>query len=122
MMLCPRCHGGPTQVFDSRPTAEYYQRRRRRCSSCGFRYTTFERPALDGLSPGAKSHEVQFDTELYELIAGMKPLTMEQRVVVLRVIGALTSEARLREFAKADRIPALSADGQIVMRDPFKIP
>ncbi|MEE4154076.1 MAG: transcriptional regulator NrdR [Erythrobacter sp.] len=46
-MRCPYCAHEETQVKDSRPTEDGNAiRRRRQCSSCGARFTTFERVQL----------------------------------------------------------------------------
>ena len=46
-MRCPFCAHEDTQVKDSRPTEDNSSiRRRRQCSSCGARFTTFERVQL----------------------------------------------------------------------------
>jgi transcriptional repressor NrdR len=46
-MRCPFCAHDDTQVKDSRPTEDGSSiRRRRQCSSCGARFTTFERVQL----------------------------------------------------------------------------
>lgn len=46
-MRCPFCANDDTQVKDSRPTENSTSiRRRRQCSSCGARFTTFERVQL----------------------------------------------------------------------------
>ncbi|WP_086618474.1 transcriptional regulator NrdR [Erythrobacter tepidarius] len=46
-MRCPFCAHDDTQVKDSRPTEDGTSiRRRRQCSSCGARFTTFERVQL----------------------------------------------------------------------------
>ena len=46
-MRCPFCAHEDTQVKDSRPTEDNASiRRRRQCSSCGARFTTFERVQL----------------------------------------------------------------------------
>jgi transcriptional repressor NrdR len=46
-MRCPFCAHEETQVKDSRPTEDGSSiRRRRQCSSCGARFTTFERVQL----------------------------------------------------------------------------
>lgn len=46
-MRCPFCAHDDTQVKDSRPTEDNTSiRRRRQCSSCGARVTTFERVQL----------------------------------------------------------------------------
>ncbi|MFZ1741526.1 MAG: transcriptional regulator NrdR [Pontixanthobacter sp.] len=46
-MRCPFCAFDDSQVKDSRPTEDNTSiRRRRQCSSCGARFTTFERVQL----------------------------------------------------------------------------
>src|SRR3546814_2739164 len=46
-MICPFCAHDDSQVKDSRPTEDNSSiRRRRQCSSCGARFTTFERVQL----------------------------------------------------------------------------
>jgi len=46
-MRCPFCAHDDSQVKDSRPTEDNASiRRRRQCSSCGARFTTFERVQL----------------------------------------------------------------------------
>jgi transcriptional repressor NrdR len=43
-MLCPKCKHEDTRVLDSRDTREKKEiRRRRECSKCHYRFTTFER-------------------------------------------------------------------------------
>ncbi|MGQ7829001.1 transcriptional regulator NrdR [Altererythrobacter sp. Z27] len=50
-MRCPFCAHDDSQVKDSRPTEDNTSiRRRRQCSSCGARFTTFERVQLREVS------------------------------------------------------------------------
>ena len=50
-MRCPFCGSESTQVKDSRPAEDATSiRRRRECSSCGGRFTTFERVQLRELT------------------------------------------------------------------------
>jgi len=50
-MRCPFCGSDDTQVKDSRPTEDNATiRRRRYCTSCGSRFTTFERVQLRELT------------------------------------------------------------------------
>ena len=45
-MQCPQCNTDDTRVIDSRPAdGNTAIRRRRACQVCGFRFTTYERPA-----------------------------------------------------------------------------
>jgi transcriptional repressor NrdR len=46
-MRCPFCHTDDTRVVDSRPAEDGRAiRRRRQCSACGERFTTFERSSV----------------------------------------------------------------------------
>lgn len=64
-MRCPFCTSSATQVKDSRPTEDNTSIRRRRiCSDCGGRFTTFERVQLRELSVRKKSGKtVPFDRD-----------------------------------------------------------
>ena len=42
-MICPKCKRGESQVVDSRDVDERTIRRRRECTKCHFRFTTYER-------------------------------------------------------------------------------
>lgn len=62
-MRCPYCAGSDTQVKDSRPTEDGSAIRRRRvCSDCSGRFTTFERVQLRELTIAKKNGKrVPFD-------------------------------------------------------------
>ncbi|MDK9697849.1 MAG: transcriptional regulator NrdR [Siculibacillus sp.] len=64
-MRCPYCGGEDTQVKDSRPTEDGAAIRRRRiCSTCGGRFTTFERVQLRELTVVKRSgRRVPFDRD-----------------------------------------------------------
>lgn len=64
-MRCPFCNCDDTQVKDSRPTEDNTSIRRRRvCSDCGGRFTTFERVQLRELIVVKKSgNKVPFDRD-----------------------------------------------------------
>lgn len=43
-MRCPKCNFSETKVIDSRQTDDGFKiRRRRECTSCGYRFTTYEK-------------------------------------------------------------------------------
>ena len=66
-MRCPYCQSEDTQVKDSRPTEDGAIRRRRVCSDCGGRFTTFERVQLRELTVVKKSGKrVPFDRDKLE--------------------------------------------------------
>lgn len=64
-MRCPYCSSADTQVKDSRPAEDNTCIRRRRiCSDCGGRFTTFERVQLRELTVVKKSgRRVPFDRD-----------------------------------------------------------
>ncbi|MGJ4855121.1 transcriptional regulator NrdR [Labrys sp. KB_33_2] len=64
-MKCPYCGAPDTQVKDSRPTDDGTSIRRRRvCSDCGGRFTTFERVQLRELTVVKRSgRKVTFDRD-----------------------------------------------------------
>lgn len=64
-MKCPYCGAPDTQVKDSRPTDDGTSIRRRRvCSDCGGRFTTFERVQLRELTVVKRSgRKVAFDRD-----------------------------------------------------------
>ena len=69
-MRCPYCGNKETQVKDSRPAEENQSiRRRRSCSMCGGRFTTFERVQLRELSVAKRNgRTMPFDRDkLYRL-------------------------------------------------------
>ena len=70
-MRCPYCSNTDTQVKDSRPAEDNQSiRRRRSCTACGGRFTTFERVQLRELSVQKRNGRiVPFDREkLYRSI------------------------------------------------------
>lgn len=67
-MRCPYCGSLETQVKDSRPTEDNSSIRRRRvCTDCGGRFTTFERVQLRELTVVKRSgRRVPFDRDKLE--------------------------------------------------------
>ena len=67
-MRCPFCGNDETQVKDSRPTEDNSAiRRRRHCTACGARFTTFERVQLRELTVIKKSQRrMPFDRDKLE--------------------------------------------------------
>ena len=64
-MRCPYCNDEDTQVKDSRPTEDNSViRRRRSCTQCGARFTTFERVQLRDLMVKKRDgKKVEFDRD-----------------------------------------------------------
>ena len=90
-MRCPFCAHDDSQVKDSRPTEDGTSiRRRRQCSSCGARFTTFERVQLrevvvvksgDRREPFERQHPVMQHEIADGVAAGMPPGHERQRPV-----------------------------------------
>lgn len=83
-MRCPHCGHQDTQVRDSRPTEDNTAiRRRRYCTQCGERFTTFERVQLRELAVIKRSgRRVPFDrdklTRSLQIALRKRPVDQEQ--------------------------------------------
>ncbi|WP_295746913.1 transcriptional regulator NrdR [uncultured Limosilactobacillus sp.] len=98
-MICPHCHHDGSHVVDSRPSEDgTFIRRRRECSHCGYRFTTFERyeeqPLLVVKKNGARQ---QFDRKkiLNGLVrsAEKRPVSIEQ---LTKIANTVENKVRAR--------------------------
>lgn len=113
-MRCPFCGNDDTQVKDSRPTEDASAiRRRRSCTACGARFTTFERVQLRELTVVKRSgRKVPFEREKLERSISIslrkRPVEPER---VDRMINGLVR--RLESMGESE----ISADviGQLAM-------
>lgn len=107
-MRCPKCGCEESKVVDSRSSESNDAiRRRRECTSCGFRYTTYERceemPLLVVKKDGRKE---TFDRQ--KLMRGLITATVKRNVPVAALndlIGSIESELRdggITEIASQD--------------------
>ncbi|MFC4625333.1 transcriptional regulator NrdR [Daeguia caeni] len=96
-MRCPYCQSEDTQVKDSRPAEEgAVIRRRRVCSVCGGRFTTFERVQLRDLMVIKKSgRRVPFDRD--KLTRSIEVALRKRDVDVERVERAISGIVRQLE-------------------------
>ncbi|MFD1644680.1 transcriptional regulator NrdR [Haloarchaeobius litoreus] len=103
-MDCPDCGHEPTRVVDTATSADGTAvRRRRECTTCSFRFTTYERTEWDSLRVEKRDGSVEpFDRE--KLRAGV------ERAVEKRPVGA-DDVATLVDAVKAD---LLDDDGRVV--------
>ena len=100
-MICPSCQA-PTRVLESRPAPDAAVRRRRECTRCGRRFTTFERREPEPL------HVIKRDGE-------------RQRFDHLKLRAALLRAAHKRPVSADDveaivgriEIEAASAGGEL---------
>jgi len=115
-MRCPFCTSDSTQVKDSRPTEDSNSIRRRRiCSDCGGRFTTFERVQLRELQVRKKSGRiVPFDRDK---LANSVAVALRKRPVEADRIERLLSgivrqlESQGETEAESDQIGLLVMEG-----------
>lgn len=113
-MRCPYCAAPDSQVKDSRPTDDGASiRRRRSCSVCGGRFTTFERVQLRELVVTKRSGRKEpFDRDK---IARSVAIATRKRAVPEEVLDRLiTGIVRQLEQAGEAEVPA-SRIGELVM-------
>ncbi|MEM8985973.1 MAG: transcriptional regulator NrdR [Pseudomonadota bacterium] len=113
-MRCPFCGSEETQVKDSRPTEDATAiRRRRSCSSCGGRFTTFERVQLRELvvvkSTGRKA---PFDRD--KLMRSLLIATRKRPVEPDRLEQMASGIIRRLESAGESEVPS-KVIGEMVM-------
>lgn len=90
-MRCPECACEESKVIDSRPT-ENKVRRRRECTNCGFRFTTYEIIEEIPLMVIKKDHSIEpFDRE--------KLVERVLRATVKRPVNLETIENMVEEIA-----------------------
>jgi transcriptional repressor NrdR len=113
-MRCPYCGNGDSQVKDSRPTEDGSAIRRRRvCSGCGGRFTTFERIQLRELTVVKKSGKrFAFDREKLE--RSIQTALRKRQVEPQRVERMVSGIVRQLEQMGEDDIPT-SEIGRLVM-------
>ncbi len=113
-MRCPFCGHEDTQVKDSRPTEDNAAiRRRRYCSACGSRFTTFERIQLRELMVVKSNGEkVPFDRE--KLLRSLKIALRKRPVEGERIERLVNSIQRRLETLGENEIPT-KVVGEMVM-------
>ena len=113
-MRCPFCSNEDTQVKDSRPADDNSSiRRRRQCSVCGARFTTFERVQLRDLMVIKKDDSrVVFDRE--KLVRSIN-ISCRKRPVEPDQIELITNSIQRRlESSGETEIPS-KVVGELVM-------
>lgn len=96
-MRCPKCGFEESKVVDSRPSDNYDSiRRRRECSACGFRFTTYERrEEMPLIVVKRDGHKEPFDRQ--KLMRGLLTATVKRDVSVdclNELINEIESELR----------------------------
>ena len=113
-MRCPFCGSDNSQVKDSRPSDENSSIRRRRvCSDCGGRFTTFERVQLRDLTVVKKSgRKVPFDRD--KLSRSVEIALRKRPIEPERVERLVTGLVRQLESSGESEI-STSDIGELVM-------
>ena len=113
-MRCPFCGNDDTQVKDSRPTEDNTAiRRRRQCTNCAGRFTTFERIQLRELSV-VKSDGRRVPFEREKMARSMRIALRKRPVELDRVDHIATGIVRRLESLGETEIPS-SVIGEMVM-------
>ena len=119
-MKCPYCSANDTRVVDSRPSDEGLAiRRRRECSACGRRFTTYERVQLRDLTVIKKTgRREDFDRD--KLSRSIR-IALQKRPIEAERVDQMISGIirRLESMGDAD-IPS-DTIGQIVMETLSRI-
>jgi transcriptional repressor NrdR len=113
-MRCPFCGNEDTQVKDSRPTDDNSAiRRRRQCTNCGARFTTFERVQLRELIVVKSNGQREpFDRE--KLLGSMQISLRKRPVDAERLERVVNGIVRRLESSGESEIPT-SVIGEAVM-------
>jgi transcriptional repressor NrdR len=113
-MKCPFCGSDDTQVKDSRPTEDNTAiRRRRSCTSCGGRFTTFERVQLRELTvlkAGGRREPLDRDKVLRSMSIALRKRSVEPE----RLERAITGIIRRIESSGQTEIKSQQV-GELVM-------
>ena len=110
-MKCPACGTDADKVLDSRPARDGAAiRRRRECTACGRRYTTFEEIAADEIAvvkSGGRREPFdrrKIDTAIRRA-CGKRPVSDEQiRTTIDRIVAALPSGAEIKSSSIAELV------------------
>ncbi|WP_455474769.1 transcriptional regulator NrdR [Bartonella sp. B30(2025)] len=105
-MRCPYCQHEDTQVKDSRPTEEgAVIRRRRVCSVCGGRFTTFERVQLRELLVSKKDGRCEpFDRD--KLMRSVDIAVRKRNIDLNHIEQAISGIVRQLESSGESEIPS----------------
>jgi len=113
-MRCPFCGNEDTQVKDSRPTDDNAAiRRRRQCTNCGARFTTFERVQLRELVV-VKSNGQREPFDRDKLMRSMQVSLRKRPVDTERLERVVNGIVRRLESSGENEIPT-NAIGEAVM-------
>lgn len=102
-MRCPKCGCEESKVVDSRPSESNDAiRRRRECTRCGFRFTTYERcEEVPLLVIKRDGHKEPFDRQ--KLMRGLLAATVKRDVPMSALTGLIDNiESSLRDTGRTE--------------------
>lgn len=112
-MKCPRCKEPETKVIDSRTIEDGFSiRRRRECSACGYRFTTYEKLELDIVVIKKDGRREPYDRN--KLLSGIKK-ALHKRPVSEEVIRNFVRDLELDLIQKGEVEVSSSYIGERVM-------
>ena len=115
-MRCPFCHGEDTQVMDTRVSDEGdTTRRRRRCTSCDKRFTTYERAELT-FPAIVKKNGSRVDYSHEKLASSLK-LALRKRPVSSDLVDEAIASIEEKLVATGEKEIASDRVGELVMRE-----
>ncbi|MDO9014439.1 MAG: transcriptional regulator NrdR [Polynucleobacter sp.] len=115
-MRCPFCHGEDTQVMDTRVSDEGdTTRRRRRCTSCDKRFTTYERAEL-AFPAIVKKNGSRVDYSHDKLASSIK-LALRKRPVSSDLVDEAIASIEEKLVATGEKEIASDRVGELVMRE-----
>ena len=119
-MRCPYCSHTETQVAETRESDEGdVVRRRRRCSGCDKRFTTYERPEI-AMPSVVKKDGTRAEFDPAKIRASMT-LALRKRPVSVEQIDAALERIQEKLLSSAAKEVPSSKLGELVMRELKRI-
>ena len=119
-MRCPFCANEETQVVETRESDEGdVIRRRRRCTACDKRFTTYERPEI-ALPQVVKKDGARAEFDITKVRASML-LALRKRPVSIDQVDAALARIEEKLLASAANEVHSSKIGEMVMRELKKL-
>jgi len=119
-MKCPFCGADDTQVVDSRVSEEGERiRRRRRCSSCDKRFTTYETIELR-IPQVVKTNGTREEYDEEKLRTGFMR-ALHKRPVPTEYVDAAVERITQKLLSLGEREVASRRVGEMVMRELYKL-
>jgi transcriptional repressor NrdR len=113
-LFCPFCKAEDTKVIDSRLVAEGYQvRRRRECTACHERFTTFE--AAELVMPRIIKRDGSREPYNQDKLRSGIMRSLEKRPVPIEDIESLISKVESQLRATGEREVQTELMGQLIM-------